>query len=301
MEELIRRSMIYYAFYAVGFALMLALSLIRCRTYRISRPRAAVYSVITFLSGYCGAWLIGKIYNLLASLKNWYPDIKVDVLGAVIFTSLFLLAAVHAEKFFLRRGKKTAGEGGDVSFRDTMDLMIPGAFLVFACIKIGCMVRGCCWGVECGWGVESPYLHTTVFPVQIFESATLFAIVAVCYYIKQTSFYRRGMAGPLAAFFYGAGRFFWEFFRWYAPETRRFFLGLTLWQVFCVLVLLVAGIWLRVLYKTQPSEPLPKDKIFLRIEKTFGRKKKRPAKKNAKSGGNNAARKGKKKKRRPRR
>lgn len=261
------RILIYYALYIVGFVLMLLLSVFRCKAYNISRVRALVYSFITFLSGLCGALIIGKIYNLIASLKDWYPDIKVDVLGAVIFTSLFLLAAVYIEKAILKRRQAAPADGKEksvpkktVSFRDTMDLMIPGSFLVFASIKLGCMFRGCCWGVECSPGVFSPYLQTTVFPIQIFESATIVAIVIGSYFIKQTRFYRRGMAGPLAAFLYGLARFFWEFFRWYSPETRHFFLGFTLWQIFCILVLIVAGIWLFVLYKTQPSEPMPKCK-----------------------------------------
>ena len=110
--------------------------------------------------------------------------------------------------------------------------------------------------MECGWGVETPYLpNIKVFPIQICESLTIIAIVMLVYGIKRTRFFRRGMGGPLSAFFYGAARFLWEFLRWYAPENRYFLFGLTLWQLICILILIVAAVWIAILYFTQPSEP----------------------------------------------
>ncbi len=143
---------------------MLTLSLLRCGVYHSSRARAVAYSFITFASGFLGALIIGAVYNFLFSLKGIVTDIKVDVLGAVIFTALFLLIAVSIEKLYLKRKAESAARNGaadgapirSVSFRDTMDMMIPGSFLVFACIKFGCRVRGCCFGVECSWCVHPP-------------------------------------------------------------------------------------------------------------------------------------------------
>lgn len=264
--ELITRMLLYDATYLLGFTLMIVISLSRCRVYRISKLRAVIYCFITFLSGLLGAWLIGQIFNRIAALKDWIPGIKVDMIGAVIFTAPLVLAAVYIEKGIVKRIAAQRAKKGNVkpvwpvSFRDTLDLMITGAFFVFASIKLGCAIRGCCWGVECGWGVETPYLpYVKVFPIQICECLTLIAIVLLVYAIKRTRFFRRGMGGPLSAFFYGAARFLWEFLRWYqTEEIRHFFLGLTLWQILCLLILLVTMIWIAVLYKTQPSEPQPK-------------------------------------------
>ena len=74
------------------------------------------------------------------------------------------------------------------------------------------------------------------------------------------------MSAPIAAFMYGAARFFWEFFRYYKPGERNYLFGLSLWQLFGVLIMLVTFIWAAVLYKTQPSEPLPKH--YLRKKKS---------------------------------
>ena len=289
--DILTRIIIYYATYAVGFILMLLLSLLRCPVYGSSRARAAAYSVITFLSGFAGALIIGVVYNFLFSLKGVETAIRVDMLGAVIFTSLFLLAAVYIEKYYWKRQAQKAAQDGakaaparTVSFRDTMDMMIPGSFLVFTCIKLGCHVRGCCAGVECGWGIYFPNRDITLFPVQLCEFASLCLILIGCYFIKQTRFFRRGMAGPLTACLYGFARFGWEFLRWYTPETRYFLFGLTLWQLFCLLVIAVSAVWLLILYKTQPGEPLPKGWLPQQGKKQPGNKKKNaPAKKRVKS------------------
>ena len=303
INDMITRILLYYATYALGFILMLLLSLFRCGVYGSSRARAAVYSVITFLSGFAGARIIGVVYNFLFSLKVIETDVKVDVLGAVIFTALFLLIAVYIEKFFLNRRQKQAAQNGTdaiapirtVSFRDTMDMMIPGSFLVFACIKFGCHIRGCCYGVEWSWGIHFPERDITLFPVQLFEFATLFLIVLTSILFQQTNVFRRGMTGPFAANLYGVARFFWEFFRYNTPEMRHFLFGMTQWQLFSILVIVVSAVWLAVLYKTRPAEPLPKGRLQLTAEEKLGigKKKKKTAAKNSK---NAAAHKGGKKK-----
>ena len=260
------RGQLYVMCYVFGFLLMLLITVLRRKVYKTSLLRALIYSFITFLSGFCGAVIIGLIYDLLAMLKGITATVFVDVLGAVVFTSLFLLAAIYSEKAILKRRLRRAQTENDavfqpwlVSFRDTMDLMIPGAFIVFTCIKIGCAFRGCCFGVEWSWGVTAQfYYNKTVFPVQIFESASLFLCALAGIFVQKASFYRRGMSGPFAAFLYGTARFFWEFYRYNPPEMRHFFLGLTIWQLFCILVWIVAGEWMIILFKTQPREPLPK-------------------------------------------
>ena len=260
------RGQLYVACYVIGFLLLLLITVCRRKAYKTSLLRAVIYCFITFLLGFCGAMIIGLLYSLLVYLKNIPATNFVDVLGAVIFTSLFLLAAVYSEKAILKRRILRAQAISDqtfqpwaVSFRDTMDLVIPGAFVVFACIKFGCFLRGCCFGIECSWGVTAQfYYNKTVFPVQIFESAYLFAIAIASHFIQKASFYRRGLSGPFAAFLYGAARFFWEFFRYNPPELKHFFLGLTIWQLFCILIWIVAGIWIWILIKTQPREPQPK-------------------------------------------
>ncbi|MCR5781623.1 MAG: prolipoprotein diacylglyceryl transferase [Clostridia bacterium] len=296
--SMITRILFYDAMYIAGFALMLLTSLLGCRIYGIGRVRAAVYSVISFAAGIGGALLIGVIYNKLQSLKGTETDIRVDMLGAMIFTLFFLIAAVPIEKLFVKaRAKKAdSAEVRNVSFRDTIDMIIPGAFIVFTCIKFGCHVKGCCYGVIWDRGIKSPLADVRLFPVQLCEFASLCAILILCCFLKRTKIYRRGMAAPLTAFFYGVARFLWEFLRFYTPEMKHFALGLSLWQLFCLLVIVVTAVWLAVLYKTQPGEPLPKGKLILKAEELSADRKKQNGRKNAKGKNANAKNKNKKKK-----
>lgn len=280
------RGNLYVISYVIGVAFFLLINVIRRRIYHTGLLRAVIYAPVTFLFGFCGAMIIGPIYNLIASLKGFYPGIFVDVLGAVIFTAPFLLAAVNAEKAILKRraGKAELASDPsfkpwDVSFRDTMDFVIPGAFVVFAFIKLGCAFRGCCWGVECSWGFTAQFYYSkTVFPVQAFESASLFAIAAAGHFIQYAPFYRRGMSGPFAAFLYGTARFFWEFFRWNPPEMRHFFLGVTIWQLLCILVLIVTVVWITILVRTQPREPRMKTRLLPEKEESKKNKQKKKRK-----------------------
>ena len=61
---------------------MLTYSLLNHNVYRIKRVRAVVYTFIAFLFGLSGAMAIAKINNLICSLKDLLPDIKLDMLGA---------------------------------------------------------------------------------------------------------------------------------------------------------------------------------------------------------------------------
>ena len=260
---------IYHAMYAVGFILMLLFNvLIYYKIFNLSRLRAFVYSLITFAYGYLGAACIGVLYNAIAALKDLVGNIRMDMIGAILFQLLWI-PTVHAIKYF-KKSKAKHNWNIDskkqnietISFRDTFDFIVPGAFIVLACIKFGCFFSGCCFGIECDWGVFSPKIYTTVFPIQIFEFATICLILIAMYFIKQTKFYRRGMAGPLTVALYVFARFCWEFLRYYEPEMRHFFLGLSLWQIFCVIFFVVVVVWIIVLYKTQPSEPMPKNYLF---------------------------------------
>ena len=145
---------------------------------------------------------------------------------------------------------------------DTMDLLTPGIFIILTCAKFGCFIDGCCFGVECAWGVHTSYHpDAAVFPVQIFEVASMCIVLLICYFMKRAKSFRRGMAFPLTAAFYTVTRFCWEFFRYYVPQMRNILFGLTFWQLFCVGVFITSVVSLAVLYKKYPSDPLPKKHI----------------------------------------
>lgn len=266
--------LIYNLMYPLGFILMMIFNLfIYYKVFNISRLRAAIYSVIDFAFSMLGLVLIGDLYNAVTAIKGFTTRIDKDMIGSVIFQLLWIPTA-YAVNYFLERKRKAMPyingkrvEIKYVSFHDILDFIVPGAFMLAATIKIGCFFSGCCYGIECSWGVKAYGTDITLFPIQIFESATIWLILIAMYFIKQTKFFRRGMAGPLTVAMYAFARFCWEFLRGYTPEMRHFFLGLSLWQIFCLVILVVVVPWTIVLYKTQPSEPMPKNYLFAKSGK----------------------------------
>ena len=264
---------IYDSMYVVGFILMMILNVIKCDVYNITRRRAVVYTVLSGAYGMLGLLAFGKLYNAIAATRGLNPKINVDMLGGVLFLLFCIPITVCVEKYFRKLiARKKNTEIKAVSLRDTLDSITPGLIILSVCGKIGCHFAGCCYGIECSWGIELPY-GSRLFPVQLCEAATLLLILIANYYIKQSKFFRRGMATPLVAAMYLFARFCWEFLRYYVPEMRHFYLGLSLWQVFCVVIFIIVFIWVIVLYKTQPSEPKPKGYFFAKDGKKSVNKK----------------------------
>ena len=246
--------------YYVGFALWLGLNLLTCKKYGISRLRAGLYT-LSFLWAVVGALIGGLFYRavLKATDSPASPSI-VAIFGGLVFTPVFVILTVTAEKAV--RGavnRSRAGNGKTplpaVSVRDTLDLLTPGCLVVLALSKLSCHFEGCCYGIPFEHGVYSNYLKTTVFPVQLAETATILVVLAALLYFRTQRDYRRGMAYPFATALYCALRFFWEFFRYYPPNMRHLVLGLTLWQACCVAVFAVSVVSLILLRKQRPTAP----------------------------------------------
>ena len=252
--------------YVIGFALMMLLNVFCYRNYSTSRTRAVLYTLVTYVYGVTGALIMGSIYSAVSHARGVDETSRVAIFGALVFTPLFLIATAAIEKKLQKikrsntepKKNKNGRKQKTVSIRNTMDLLTPGIFIILTCAKLGCSFDGCCYGVECCWGVHSQYATTTVFPVQLFEFGTMCAIVIICFFLKRTKFFRRGMAFPLTAAVYSVARFGWEFMRYYPSAMQHVFFGLTFWQFFCVIVFVASVISLAVLYKTQQSEPLPR-------------------------------------------
>lgn len=254
MDLLLNLSVFYY----IGIAIWLSINLLTCRRYSISRLRAGLYT-LSFLYAIAGA-MIGGAFNRFMEYRitGTHTLTLVAIFGGVIFTPIFIVLTVLIEKA-IRRGANTVlvkhsrEPLPQVSVRDTLDLLTPGCLVMLALSKVACHFDKCCYGIPWSWGTYSPYLDTTVFPVQISESLTTFFILVVVVYLMHKPFYRRGMAYPLAATIYTFCRFGWEFMRYYPPKMRHVFLGLTVWQNCCVAVFAVSVACLLFLFKKYPS------------------------------------------------
>jgi len=152
-----------------------------------------------------------------------------------------------------------------------LDIIALEALLTTIVPKLVLCVRfGCCHGVPWEWGVYSRRLHTTVFPLQLFEFATGLVCFVLCVlYMLFAKSYRpgRGVSACMLAVF--VPKFFWDFLRYYEGYDRAV-LQLTVPQWFCIAAIALAVLWLFLL-------PLEK-KLMDRFTLFLWRHLRRPAK-----------------------
>lgn len=235
----------YNSMYAVGIIGMFLMCFFSHKKYETPRIRAVIYTIITFVFGVAGAKLMGKLYTavmLKVSEGSYDPNSGVCIFGALVFLPMFMLilAFVSGEKY-----------------RKLMDYMTPGIFFILACAKFGCMLGGCCYGIADENGIYNHNLDYTVFPVQLYESICTFAVVAILIVIMilrkgNSPRLRYGSLYPVGTILYCSARFFWENYRHYEQVCESEFLfGLTFWQSWAVLCIIMSVVWLIVLYSVK--------------------------------------------------
>lgn len=223
----------YYGMYLVGFAIMMLVNLKTHKRYELKKFITVIITLITYVAGVCGAMIMGGWYSAVAQ-KFDAQGSSVAIFGAVVFTPIFMTAVALLLK---------------QNWRKVMDVLAPGIFIILACAKFGCFLSGCCAGRECSFGVYNPKLELTVFPSQLFESITMAFVVAFCFwYALRCKKCASGSVYPVTAAVYSVTRFGWEFMRYYSSdELRHVMFGLTFWQFWCLVVIVISVIWILLL------------------------------------------------------
>ena len=222
----------YYGMYLVGFAIMMIVNLKTYKKYELTKLSAVVITLITYVAGVTGAMIMGDAYSAVYAKYN--ASTNVAIFGAVVFTPIFMsIVALIMNK----------------SWRKVIDMLAPGIFIILTCAKFGCFMAGCCPGRECSFGVYNPKLELTVFPSQLFESITMCFVVAFCFYYAFKNKKRiSGSVYPITAAVYSVTRFAWEFMRYYShEEMRHIIFGMSFWQFWCVMVIIIACVWILIL------------------------------------------------------
>lgn len=229
-------NIIYKGMYLIGFALMMIYSIKNCEKKKITKKRAVAMTLFTYFAGVAGALIMGKVFSTISHSLGLEQSSSVAIFGAVMFTPLFLILW-----FFLIEKVFVAIKPG--CWRDYLDLLTPGIFIILTCAKFGCIFAGCCMGFECeSFGIHNPILETKVFPIQVFEVITMLIVLAVCHFLlKKEHIFPKGSAYPLTASVYSCTRFCWEFARYYeSDELRHLVFGMSLWQICCIIVITVS-------------------------------------------------------------
>ncbi len=182
--------------------------------------------VLVSVSILLGLTLITKIITGEERIINYHHQVVVLVVTAVL---LWLL---------------------DQPILPYLDATILGVGLFIACGRVGCLMRGCCYGRPCHWGVcyraehaavgFTPYfIEVRLFPIQAVESLWLFGVVSV-----GSSLVLIGHApgGALVWYVvtYSLGRFYFEFMR--GDLERPYYWGFSEAQ-WISLLLMCAVVW----------------------------------------------------------
>ena len=224
---------VYYLMYLLGFAIMMIVNLKTHKRYELKKSITIIITLITYVAGVTGAMIMGDLYSTVAESFGAAGS-RVAIFGAVVFTPIFMSLVALA-----------FGQ----SWRKVMDMLAPGIFIILACAKFGCFLDGCCPGRECSFGVYNPKYELTMFPSQLFESITMAIVVGFCFwYIFKCKKNISGSVYPVTAAVYSVTRFCWEFMRYYiSEELRHVMFGLTFWQFWCVIVIVISIVWMLLL------------------------------------------------------
>ncbi|PIQ86625.1 MAG: prolipoprotein diacylglyceryl transferase [Candidatus Omnitrophica bacterium CG11_big_fil_rev_8_21_14_0_20_43_6] len=118
----------------------------------------------------------------------------------------------------------------------TLDLLVPFIALGQAIGRIGCLLNGCCYGRESEFGLYFELFDRVLIPAQLYSSLLLL-LIFIYLRFKQDRKHLPGQILCSYLFLYSLKRFLIEFLR---NDSPRIFFGLTLFQILCLAVFLVA-------------------------------------------------------------
>jgi phosphatidylglycerol:prolipoprotein diacylglycerol transferase len=219
---------------------------------KIGHARALTVVSLMVVAALFGAhvahWLFtpGPLHRDLLWILTFWKDGH-SLFGALAFCAVLLLAISLAFP--------------GLPFWTTADAFSLGVPLGLFFARIGCYLKGCCWGTPIReghpfYGISVKLVHNSLLvlhPVQLYSAAAALAIFCILLFVRR----RQKHPGLLAGLFlllYASARFFLEFFR---GDTQRLpFLGhFTIYQGICTLLFLIGISLLFLLLRKPPQGP----------------------------------------------
>lgn len=207
---------------------MLLYTLHRRKRLGLSTLSCVLFVVLLTLCGVAGA----RLLYILENLDDLNSALSGN--GVSFFGSVYLIPMVMP---LIGRILRLKGKA-------TLDLCAPCVAIMVACIRIGCLLGGCCGG----WVV---YIGDIYFawPTQIMECIGDFLIFLWLGKLHGQSS-REGQLYPFLMIAYSVLRFFIEFLR-YSPEKWLIF---SAGHGFAVIAILAAILWLAILKQKEPMK-----------------------------------------------
>ena len=205
------------------------------RRFQYTRQQAAFYSLFTLAFGYLSAMITAWLENGLLTLASdgaFDNFEKIRNYGIPMFLPVFILLYC----LFFRD-----------AFRKVSDYIAPCVLSVMTFVKLGCVFQGCCYGAPDEHGIMNVDLGYKTFPVQVYDTLSMFAIFIVCIILIQTIGKKKtGYVYPIGGMLYAATKGFWECFRVHSSvwEKNFFNTGWTFWQFWMLILFIGCLVWL---------------------------------------------------------
>ena len=187
---------------------------------QIRADEALMAGLIAICGGVAGAFLLRPVIGLFEVLFNWqqFRDYPLDLLVGRFFGEIIfyggLIGGLIATLLYCARFQ--------ISLLPLLDLFAPTVALAHGIGRIGCLLAGCCYGIEVRAGhvlaIRYPLYSLGAPPdvpllaVPLIE-ATLLACLSLLLAIVYVKSRRAGLSAGLYLLLYPAMRFILEFFR----------------------------------------------------------------------------------------
>ncbi len=241
---------------AVGFIVTAVVAIRLSSLRKIPSHKSLTAALVSAFGIFIGGHLlfvltnIGSIVNTVSKPDFRFSDLLPFVSGMVFYGGFF--GALAAMFVFSSVNK-------DVSRADVFDVFAVSVPLFHVFGRIGCFFAGCCYGVECNFGIAT-YLNTSPvhygirrFPVALTEAfVNLLIFMVLLYFFKRNKYYGKLVFAYLLM--YAPARFVLEFFR--GDEIRGFVFGLSTSQFISLLTLAFLLIYIvaRIAKKSSKSD-----------------------------------------------
>ena len=234
-----------YPFTLYSYGLMLAIAFIVSSFLAVRQAKNKslnpdiIFNLLfwVFIWGIFGARILYIIENLQYYLKNPAEIIMLQQGGLSWFGGLLL--GIMVGVFYLKKN--------NLPVYKTLDLVAPFLALGQAIGRIGCLLNGCCFGKAAKFGIYFSSHNLVLIPTQIYSSLILVFIFIILRFLQDRP-HRQGQIFLIYLLLYSAKRFFIEFWR---ADNPVIFSGLTLFQLFSILIFIFSVIKLFLIQKNK--------------------------------------------------
>lgn len=184
-------------------------------------------SFVAVVSGIVGARIFYVLENPAYYFNNPLEVVMLSRGGLSWFGGL-ILSSISAILFLKKR---------NLPVYKLLDLMIPFVALAQAIGRIGCLLNGCCFGLESKFGLFFPAHKSVLIPTQAYSSLALLFIYIILRFLQERP-HKEGDIFFAYLILYSIKRFFIEYWR---ADNAVVFFGFTLFQCLSVAIFLFAA------------------------------------------------------------